>query len=448
MRVMGLLTVATLLAGCVTVPRVAVEDPAAARRADELLAGELTAEFAVEVALARSPRLRAVYEDLNLAQADVVQAGLPRNPSVGLSLSLPIEAGGVGAGLSIAQSVVDLLQLPLRKRLAGAALEAAKLRVTGEILDLVAETRAAFFELQAASQLREMRESVRDALEGAYELAKERHAAGNLNDYGLALERTQFEESKLALAAAEAEVEVARTHLDSLMGTSGRATEWRFAPRLPSLPGAELDLERLESRAVERSLELAVLRQDLVVAGGSLGLARTFAFLPGMTLGAGAERETDGVWKAGPSLELPIPLFDQGQARIASAEALARRLHELEAQVGLDVRASVRAARARLLGARQRVGYLHAVVLPLRGRVVAEAQLQFNAMQIGALSLISARQEEIEAGARFVAELRGYWLARTEVEKLANGRLGRGAPESRVRAESASRPQGRGEGHE
>src|SRR5439155_14095643 len=59
------------------------EDAQAARRIDELLGAELTAAAAVEIALLNNPRLQAVYERLGVAQAEVVQAGLLRNPSIG-----------------------------------------------------------------------------------------------------------------------------------------------------------------------------------------------------------------------------------------------------------------------------------------------------------------------------------------------------------------------------
>lgn len=453
-------TVLALIAGCASVPRDAgfddvtrearargalevswrhgTMDPETAHRLDVLLSEELTAGKAVQVSLLASPRLQAVYEELSLAQAEVVQAGLPRNPSLGVSLRLPVEGAGVGPELAVAQGVVDLLQIPLRKRLAGAAFEAAKLRVTGEILDVATETRAAFYALQAASQLREMRSSVLDALSASYELRKRLHAAGNVTDYDLGQERATFEQSKLDLATAETVLEVARTRLDAVMGTSGARTAWRFEERLAALPPVEIDLSRVEARAIDRSLELGVLRQDLVAAGGALGLARTYAFLPSLLLGGTAERELDGAWSAGASASIPIPIFDQGQARVATAEAQLRRLRELQASVAVEVRAAAREGRARLGLARRRVEFVGGVLLPLRRHVVEQAQLQYNAMQIGAFQLIAARRAEIETGARWIAELEGYWTTRADLERLLNGRLGRGMRERNSATASAS----------
>src|SRR5690242_18874050 len=45
-----------------------------------LLATELTPEAAIQIALLNNRNLQAMYEDLSLAQADLVEAGLLKNP--------------------------------------------------------------------------------------------------------------------------------------------------------------------------------------------------------------------------------------------------------------------------------------------------------------------------------------------------------------------------------
>jgi cobalt-zinc-cadmium efflux system outer membrane protein len=50
------------------------------QRVEALLADDLTVDRAVQVTLINNPRPQATYERLGIAQADVVQAGLPRTP--------------------------------------------------------------------------------------------------------------------------------------------------------------------------------------------------------------------------------------------------------------------------------------------------------------------------------------------------------------------------------
>ena len=56
------------------------EDQEVAAAVSAMLDKDLTADAAAQVALLNNHELQAVYEELNLAQADVVQAGLLRNP--------------------------------------------------------------------------------------------------------------------------------------------------------------------------------------------------------------------------------------------------------------------------------------------------------------------------------------------------------------------------------
>ncbi|MCO5170676.1 MAG: TolC family protein [Planctomycetes bacterium] len=438
-----------LLAGCVTVPRDAgfddvarlaeqrgappvhwfqgePEDARVEARVEALLETELDAVTATRIALLRSPRLQAVYEELGVAQAALVQAGLLSNPVLRGEVRLPVAGGGLGIEVGVAQEFLDLFLLPLRRRLAGAAFVAAKLRVTGEVLDVVAETRAAFYDLQAAAQLRELRATAVAALEAAHELARRLREAGNIPALDLALQRAQYEEERLELVRAEAQVELARARVDRLMGVFGAEARWRFARRLPELPPDDEGLARAERQAVGRSLELGALEQEVLVAGEQVGLARTFAFLPSLTLGASAEREPDGGWGVGPQLALPLPIFDQGQARIAAARARLRQRQALVAATALQVRAATRAAVARVLAARARVEHQRRTVLPARQLVLDETQLQYNAMQVGAFQLLDARRAQIEAGVRFVRDQREYWVARAELDRLTAGRLGRG----------------------
>ena len=57
---------------------------------------------------------------------------------------------------------------------------------------------------------------------------------------------------------------------------------------------------------------------------------------------------------------------------------------------------------------------------------VAETQLQYNAMQVGPVELLFAKQQQIEAGAAYVRSLRDYWSARAQLDLILSGRLGAG----------------------
>ena len=84
-----------------------------------------------------------------------------------------------------------------------------------------------------------------------------------------------------------------------------------------------------------------------------------------------------------------MPLFDQGQARIGRAMADLRQAQQAYYALGVRIRSTVRLVHERVQGAQDRALYYRDIVLPLRERIVNEAQLHYNAMQIGVFDLLA-----------------------------------------------------------
>jgi cobalt-zinc-cadmium efflux system outer membrane protein len=273
-----------------------------------------------------------------------------------------------------------------------------------------------------------MRRTIVLATEASADAATRMHAAGNITDFELVNERALYEHSKIELARAETDAIEAREELNLLMGTWGRNTEWRIAPRLPDLPPAEIAPTGLESLAVTQRLELAAARQVVQSLAEQLNLTN-YSRIP-FSLGIHGEREPDpdGPLTIGPHLEGQIPIFDQGQARVAAAQALLRQSEQRYVALAVEIRAQVRRFRARMLASREQAEYYRRVLLPLRDRGVQEAQKQYNAMQIGVIQLLQAKQAEIDTGRDYVEALRDYWTARTELERAVGGRLPQDVP--------------------
>jgi len=402
-------------------------DEDAHAKLQELLSGELTADRAVQVALLENRDLQATYEELGIAQADLVAAGLLKNPVFHAEVRFQDGGGPVDLDLSVAQEFLGIFFLPLKRRIAGARFEEAKLRVTGEVLDLAGEVRAAFYVHEGAQQLLDLRSTAFAATEASLELAQRLHDAGNVRDLDLANERALHEQSRLDRSAAQLAVVEARERLNTLLGLWGDATRWHSAGRLAVVPQAPIEIEGLEGRAIERSLELGLARAQIDRVAQELGLAHSTRLTPELELGVSAERD-DGSWSIGPTAALPIPLFDQGQPALARAGAKLRQLQERYAASAVAIRSEVRAVASRLSLLQAQERYYRDVLLPLRQEILEDTQKEYNAMQIGAFQLLQAKQQEIDAGSRYVETLRDYWIASNALGQLAIGRRPSAAP--------------------
>jgi outer membrane protein, heavy metal efflux system len=398
-------------------------DAEVAAQVKEMLSKELTSEEAVQIALLNNRSLQATYETLSVAQADLVAAGLLQNPVFDAEVRFVEGGGGTGFEVAVVQEFIDILYIPLRKRLAESSFEAAKLSVAGRVIDLAGEVRVAFYSLQAAQQSLEMRRQVLTSTEASYDLAKRLRAAGNNTELDVANERALYEQAKLDVRTAELQVLRGRERLNTLMGLWGEETQWTIATRLPDIPQDEVAAEDLERRAIEQSIDLSVSRKELERSATSVGIARPLGLFSELELGATAEREPEGEWSGGPTFALPLPLFNQGQPAVAAARAEFRRARELYAAQAVALRSQVRTAHAAVIAARERAAYYVKVVLPLRQQIVEQTQLQYNAMQIGAFQLLEAKEQQIEAANAYISALRDYWVARTDLDQLLAGRM-------------------------
>jgi len=385
-----------------------------------LLGQELTADAAAQIALLNNRDLQATFEELGIARADLVQAGLLRNPV----FLAERRFAGQAAEFDLMQELVNMVTIPLRKRVAGAAFEAAKLRVSQAVLDVAAETRSVFYTLQGTEQIVVMRRQSLESLGASADLAQRMYAAGNITDLNRRMEQRLEHEARLELAVAEEEVVQQRERLNALMGIWGAETTWSIAPRLPELPPNETPPQGLESLAAAQRFDLAASRQDLTMSAETLGLTETLRWLPAASLGFHYEHEPDGgVSSIGPSVEVALPVFDWGQAAVPRDRALLRQKQQRYIALAVEVRSRVRAAYSRMRTARDRTEFYRETVLPLQVEILKQAQMQYNAMILGPIQLLQQKQAEIDAGRASIEAQRDYWVARAELEHALGGRI-------------------------
>jgi cobalt-zinc-cadmium efflux system outer membrane protein len=387
-------------------------------------ASGLTRARAVEIALVNNPDLGAMYEELGVSQADMVQAGLLRNPSFGADVGFPRTHGALSElRFSLVQDFLDLFVLPLRKEIARDQFEADTLRVAHRALQVAAEAEQAFVAAQASGQLVQFRRTVVETSQAANELSEKQLAAGNINDLEHASEQAALEQARLDLAREEVAQLEARERLNRLLGLWGETTMWKLSEELPPIPDEEPALAHLESFAIAQRLDVASSRTQAALLHKAVDLARTTRAIGRLEIGVDAHRDPDGPRVLGPNLVIELPLFDQRQALIARLEAQERQQQRRLAGLAIDARSEVRLADARLRAARQTALHYRDHLLPLRSAILDQSQLHYNGMFIGPYQLLSAKQGEVEARRGYIEAIRDYWSARAELARALGGAL-------------------------
>ena len=391
---------------------------------DALLKNELTADAAVQIALLKNPNLQAVYEDLGITQADIVEAGLLENPVIFGQVRFPNKSGeSNNYEFGITQNFLNILILPARKRLSAIRFEQVKLQVADEVIQLAAEVRKSYFTVLGARQVRDLREEITSAARNSFELAQRLHSAGNFSDLQLATENAHFEQSRTELANSETALFDAREQLTRLMGLWGARTNWRLPQQLPDMPANEIPLEQLESMAIENRLDLAAERKAVDALAQALGITIDWRWIGHIEVGISRERETDKTWVTGPSLAIELPLFNQRQADIARLEAQLRRSQNRLTAQAINIRSEVRSLRNHLVMQRNLIDHYRRTILPLREQIVDLTLKNYNYMLTGAFDLLIAKQQAFEAYQKYLEALRDYWIVRAEMQRSLGGRL-------------------------
>ena len=391
---------------------------------EELLQSELTPETAVQIALLNNPNLQAVYEDLGITQADVVDAGMLENPVLFGQARFPNRSEeSANYEFGIAQNFLNILMQPARKKLSAIRFEQVKLQVADEVIQMVAHVQKSYFTVLGAKQIRDLRNEISLAAGNSFELAQRLHTAGNISDLELATEKAQLEQSRMDLANSETVLLDAREQLTRQLGLWGSQTSWRLPQQLPDIPHTEMPLEHVESMAIESRLDLAAERKAVEALAQALGITIDWRWVGQIEVGISRERETDRTWVTGPSLAIELPIFNQRQADISRLEAQLRRSQNRLTAQAVEIRSEVRSLRNRLIMQRNIIDHYRHTVLPLREQIVDLTLKNYNFMLKGAFELIMAKQQEFEAYQKYLEAIRDYWIIRADMQRSLGGRL-------------------------
>ena len=402
-----------------------VPDEASQKSVDALLAKPLDAEAAVRIALVNSPRVQDAFATLQISDADRVQAASLPNPV--LSFSRLAQGREREFERMLSFNVIGLVTLPWQARWTGQRHEAAKLQAAQSVLLLAADTRRAWVRAVSAQQSVAYLRDAKDAAEAGAELAHRMAQVGNWSALQRTREQLLLADAAAQLARAEQIAVATREQLTRLLGLSGARTSYTLPDRLPPLPQSAPDLGDVQARALRDRLDVRSAQAQNTAVADSLGLTRATRVINAMEIGvvrnttfendADRSRST----KRGFELDLPLPLFDWGQARTGRAEAQYMQSDAHVRDVGVLAASEAREAwqgwhTAYALARRYRDD-----VLPLRKKVNEEMVLRYNGMLASVWELLGeTRASMLVVNAGMEAQ-RDFWLADTDLQFALTG---------------------------
>ena len=389
-----------------------------------ILHNPLTVDTSVQIALLNNRSLQATFEEIGLSGADLLEAATIPNPRIDLAVRFPDKPpSGTYVDYSAAIDFLSILMIPLKKQVAKDQLEAAALRVADDILELTSQVKSAFYSMQASQQLLKRFKVIVDANAASLDLAQRQFEAGNISDLALAQQQASYSRLRLDVATTEAEIRRDREKLNRLLGLWGTDSDWQISGELPEVPRSEIPMQALERLAISQRLDLQADYLRLTSRAKNLGLTKAFRLLGALDFGIESERETDAQTRTGPTFAIELPIFNQGQARVAGGEAALRQAQDRFEALAIDVRSEIRELRDELASKREIARFYQDELLPGQRRILNESLINYNAMAISNFELFMTKADEARTEREYIEAVRDYWVTRAELERAVGGNL-------------------------
>jgi outer membrane protein TolC len=402
-----------------TYPATPKQGELAQARVAELLKLPLSADNAVEIAFLGNRELQAGFAELGIAELDLVRAGRLSNPSIRVGRL----SGGGGAEIdrAVMFDVLGLLTMPAARTIEQRRFEQTQLRAAQAAVGVAAEARRAFFSAVAAQQLAGYAAQVKDAADASSELAGRMAQAGNFSPLAQMREHSFQVDATLQFQRATQQAVAERERLIRALGLSSEPPGFTLPERLPDLPQAPAQPQDAEQTAMDKRLDVLIARRDTEATAQSLGLTRATRFINALHVGYQNQSTTGEARRDGYEIELELPLFDFGTARVARAEAIYMQSVHRTAQVALSARSEVRESYSAYRTAHEVARVYRDDVVPLRKRISEENLLRYNAMLSSVFELLTDAREQIAGVTGAVETLRDYWIAETDLQSALTG---------------------------
>lgn len=404
----------------VEVVKTAADQDRVATRVAELLARPLNADSAVQIALLNNRGLQASFQELGIAEAELVQAS--RLPNPGFSFAKVRQGDTREIDRSFSFDLAHLIALPLTRQLEARRFAATQRAVSLEMLSLAAQTRKAFYAAVAAEQTARYMRDVRETADAGAELAKRLTLAGNWSKLQQAREHGFFAEAALNLARAEQNRLGSRERLIRLLGLWGTQTQFTLPERLPDLPAELQDQPDIESVAMAQRLDVQAAKLQAEATAKNLGLTKVTRLINVLEFGYQRNTFNDAPRQTGYAVSFELPLFDWGTARVARSEALYMRSVQRAAQIAIEARSEVRQAYLGYHSSYDVARHYRDDIVPTAKRISEENVLLYNGMFISVFELLADARAQISAVNGAIEAQRDFWMAKADLDMALVGK--------------------------
>jgi outer membrane protein TolC len=353
------------------------------------VASTLTLSDATMRALHADPRIQAALTKVRVAQAEAHQTRLLPNPVLTVVVRLATAGGQPAVEASLAADLLAYVQRPGRINAADRRLRAASADALTAVVEAWADVQERFLAIQLADARVRLLEESQTATARYLGLAENRLRVGEAIRLDVSSLRTQRLDLELELADVRLERRRERLTLQRLIGQPSADASWSAPPLTDPFHGQVNERQALRA-ALENRPDLQSKLWELAALGVDARLARWY-LLEGIVPSVEAERDPD--WGVGPALEIPLPIFDWGQARRAKADAQVLQARQELLDARRRVVEETRKALAALDESRATLKRVREELIPLQRQRRDDAEAGYQAGLSDVTSLLLAERD-------------------------------------------------------
>jgi len=375
----------------------------------------LSSDDAVGIAIWNNPQLRVDLATLGLAEADLVDAGLLRNPR--LDMLLPVGAKPFELLLNFPIEV--FWQRPRRIEASQQALDQLAQSLIQNGLNTARDARWAHSDMVQAVERAVVAKHSTELRQRVSQLTEVRLRAGDISELETIAAKTESASAEEQRIRFEHDVHVATERLRATLGFSAERPELRVKS-LAATTEAPPPIHSLLEKAMAARPDLRAAEMAIGVATKRAKWERSRILLLSAQLSS-KEVGANGVL-TGPGVSVELPVFSHNQGLVARAEAevelASRQYVALKQRVALEVAET----RAQLVQALDALKAVREQVLPPLQRAVALAEDQYRKGDVAYLFVLEQNRGLIDAQLRVVDSEAAIRRAQAQLERSVGSR--------------------------
>ena len=402
---------AALLGGCQTASLLDSNSTGSSSPGTTSIDGPLSDDEAVSIALANNHGFQELLSDLDISEAERIQASQLTNPT--LAVLFPL--GPKQLEFSSKFPVEALWLRPEREAAAKLNTDAVIHRLEQDGLNLSRDVKIACTDLRLAERRVELTKADAELLERLAKLADARLQAGDISELELNSAEADSLRGRIDRERAHGDVTAAREKLRNLLGLSlsESAAALSLSPA-PQLKPLREDDDALVQRALAARPDLRAAEVAIESEGRRVGLAKKEIWALTAVFDANGDASN---FEAGPGLELALPIFHQNQGARALADARFRKATHRYAALRDQIAMEVRQASARYRQATKNHQSLRDELLPALEQGIEQAERAWSGGEVPYLFVLEASRRVQEGRAREVEAEATSQQAAAELER-------------------------------